>query len=70
MPNFKAQFGTNIAAMNGFLAALYTMISESQFFFVSLFIFVQGMSSVASLLAYVWTDGGEGLAYFKSDLPS
>ena len=30
MPNFKAQFGTNIAATNGFLAALY-VIGESQF---------------------------------------
>lgn len=25
MPNFKAQFGTNIAATNGFLAALYVI---------------------------------------------
>ena len=32
MPNFKAQFGTNIAATNGFLAALY-VIGKSQFFF-------------------------------------
>lgn len=62
MPNFKAQFGTNIAATNGFLAALY-VIGESHSMFVEeyMLIFVQEMSLVVSLLVHVRTIGDEKL---------